>query len=84
MRLRELQDQEQKDIVKYLKLRQASGELKLSQAGLYLTVHFQYSKVSPIRARIYAVQDKLRLVEKELTRLRSGREKEADRGADVV
>ena len=56
MRLRDLQDQEQKDVVKFLKLREASGELKLSQSGLYLTIHFQYSKVAPIRAKIYTVQ----------------------------
>ena len=84
MRLRDLQDQEQKDVVKFLKLREASGELKLSQSGLYLTIHFQYSKVAPIRAKIYTVQDKLRLVEKELTRLRSGQEKEHDPAADIV
>ena len=30
------------------------------------------------------IQDKLRLVEKELTRLRSGQEKEHDPAADIV
>jgi hypothetical protein len=78
------QDQEVHDVVKYLKLRTSTGELKLSQAGLYLTLHFQYSKVAPIRAKIYTVQDKLRVVEKDLFRLRSGKEKEHDPAADIV
>ena len=68
MRLRDLQDQEQKDVVKFLKLRESSGELRLSQSGLYLTIHFQYSKVAPIRAKIYTVQVSYQLINQSIDR----------------
>jgi uncharacterized protein HemY len=35
-------------------------------------------KVSPIRSKIYGVQDKLREVEKELNRIKAGKEKDSD------
>ena len=58
--------------------RQDNGTLLASSSSIYVTLLFQFSKVSPIRARIYGVQDKLRTIDKELTRIRSGNEKEID------
>jgi hypothetical protein len=49
-----------------------------SSASIYVTLLFQYSKVSPIRSRIYGIQDKIRAVDKELNRIKSGNEKEND------
>ena len=59
-------------------IRQADGTLLNSSATLYVTMLFQFSKVSPIRSRIYGIQDKLRAVEKELNRIKGGKEKEND------
>ena len=61
-----------------LAIRQADGTLLNSSATLYVTMLFQFSKVSPIRSRIYGIQDKLRAVEKELNRIKGGKEKEND------
>lgn len=43
-----------------------------SQARLFVKVKFMYSKIVPLRNRIYALQDRKRSVEKEMTLLQIG------------
>ncbi len=43
-----------------------------SPARLYVKVKFMYSKIVPLRNRIYALQDRKRSVEKEMTLLQIG------------
>eukprot|EP00606_Chrysophyceae_sp_TOSAG23-5_P000230 GSChrysophyteH2.ASY1.ANO1.782.1 assembled CDS len=70
--LRELQDQEMHDLVLPLKARLANGDL-VAPGRLFVSVQFQYSKVLPLRRRIYEVQGKLRDVEKDLAKLKAGK-----------
>lgn len=43
-----------------------------STARLYVKVKFMYSKIVPLRNRIYALQDRKRSVEKEMTLIQIG------------
>jgi hypothetical protein len=78
VRLRELQDQQPHDMVLHFKMRHEETGTRASEASLYVTLLFQYSKVVPVRNRIYSVQEKLREVERELSRLKAGRSKAKD------
>jgi hypothetical protein len=77
VRLRDLNDQAPHDMVLHLKIRDEETT-RASEASLYVTLQFQYSKVVPIRNKIYMVQEKLREVERELARLKAGRAKEPE------
>lgn len=48
-----------------------------SAARLYVKVKFMYSKIVPLRNRIYALQDRKRSIEKEITLLQIGGGEEA-------
>jgi len=61
-----------------LKIRAESGALIPSNARIFLNVCFQYSKLVPVRNKIYEHQDKLRRIEKELARLKAGQFEEKD------
>lgn len=76
--LRDLQDQMPRDIIMDLKLRSESGALVQSNARIFLNVCFQFSKLVPVRNKIYEHQDKLRKIEKELARLKAGHVEEKD------
>lgn len=51
---------------------QVNGRWVPSAARLYVKVKFMYSKIVPLRNRIYALQDKKRSVEKEMTLIQIG------------
>ena len=70
--LRELQDQVPHDMVLPLKVLLLNGKLA-STGRLFLNMHFQFSRVLPIRRRIYEVQGKLREVERDLALLKAGK-----------
>lgn len=53
-------------------LMQANNRWVPSPARLYVKVKFMYSKIVPLRNRIYALQDRKRSVEKEMTLLQIG------------
>jgi len=72
--LRDLEDQNQHDKILPFKVRQVSGLLKLSKlARLYCSLTFQYSKVIPVRNKVYLLQDRLQGIERELARLKAGK-----------
>ena len=72
VKLRDLHDQQQHDMVLHLKTRQGGmGEMKQSNAKLFVQMTFLYSNLIPLRTRTFHLQDELRRVEKELLRLRS-------------
>lgn len=73
VKLRDINDQNSHDKVLYLKVRDEEGNLEPSDARIFVTLQFQYSKVVPIRNRIYEVQDRLRVVERELAQVKAGR-----------
>jgi hypothetical protein len=50
------------------------AEFKASEATLYVSGLFQFSKVAPIRSVVTGVQERLRAVEKELATLKCGKE----------
>ena len=76
IKLRDINDQNSHDKVLYLKIRDEDGNLEPSDARIFVSMQFQYSKVVPIRNRIYEVQDRLRLVERELAQVKAGRGEE--------
>jgi len=76
--LRDLQDQKPKDHILELKLRAESGDLLPSNARIFANICFQFSKLVPVRNRIYEHQDKLRKYEKELARLKTGTVEDKD------
>lgn len=51
-----------------------------SAARLYVKVKFMYSKIVPLQNRIYALQDRKRSVEKEITLLQIGGGREGGSG----
>eukprot|EP00903_Cladosiphon_okamuranus_P010788 g10194.t1 len=69
--LRELADQREHDLPLTV-LQKANGRWMPSSARLYVKVKFMYSKIVPLRNRIYALQDRKRFVEKEMTLLQIG------------
>jgi hypothetical protein len=71
--LRDLHDQAQQNKILTLKIKQKDGTEKQSAARLYVNLTFQYSKVVPIRNRVYFVQDKLQTLERDLSRLKAGK-----------
>jgi len=76
--LRDLQDQKPRDMIIDLKIRSESGALIQSNARIFLNICFQYSKLVPVRNKIYEHQDKLRKIEKELARLKAGHLEDKD------
>jgi len=70
--LRELQDQVAQDLVLPLKVKLPNGNI-ISPGRLFLNIQFQFSRVLPLRRRIYEVQGKLREVEQELALLKAGK-----------
>jgi len=70
--LRELQDQVAQDLVLPLKVRLPSGKI-ISPGRLFLNIQFQFSKVLPLRRRIYEEQGRLREVEHDLALLKAGK-----------
>lgn len=71
--LRDLQDQAQHDKILNLSIRCIDGSLKHSNAQLYVNLTFQYSKVVPIRSKVYLIQDKMHSIDRDLVQLRSGK-----------
>ena len=76
--LRELQDQNQAEKTLTVKFPKVSddddpnAEIQYDYAKLFVVLHFQFSKVQPLRTRIYHLQDELRGVEKDLSELKVG------------
>ena len=65
-----MQDQDSHDLSLPLKVRLPTGEI--ATAGrLYLNIQFQFSKVLPVKRRIYEVQGRLREVEHELALIKA-------------
>lgn len=73
VKLRELSEQKPVDMHPHLKVRnKVSGVFEPSEARIFLTLTFQYSKLVPLRNSIYELQDELRQVEKNLSKLKAG------------
>lgn len=75
VRLRDLQDQAPVDKTLSLRVMQKDGTMGNTgpiRPRLFCTLTFQYSKVVPLRNKIYFAQDKLRAIEKELVALKAG------------
>jgi hypothetical protein len=70
--LRELRDQNQHDLDLPLKVRLPNGDVMVL-GRIFVSLQFQYSKVLPVRRRIYEIQGKLREVEKQLALLKAGK-----------
>lgn len=77
IKLRDLQDQQSKDRLVYLSVRNAKGASKY-EAKLMVNLKFEFSKVVPLRNQIYEIQEQLRHIEKNLAMLKSGRKLEDD------
>ncbi len=56
-----------------MKIRAQDGELKASSAKLYVNLTFQYSKIVPIRNKIYLIQDQIQGIERQLAMLKAGK-----------
>ncbi|CAM9423223.1 unnamed protein product [Scytosiphon promiscuus] len=69
--LRELADQREHDLPLTV-LKKANNRWVPSPARLYVKIKFMYSKIVPLRNRIYALQDRKRSMEKEITLLQIG------------
>ena len=74
--LRDLQDQVPHDMIIPLKVKSPNGTL-ISAGRLFVNMHFQYSRVLPVRRRIYEEQGKLREIERELALLKAGKSGQA-------
>ena len=75
VKLRELQDQAPVDKTLSLRVMQKDGTVGNTgdcRPRLFCTLTFQYSKVVPLRNKIYFAQDKLRGIEKQLVALKAG------------
>jgi hypothetical protein len=75
IKLRELQEQMPVDKTLPLRVMQKDGTIGNTgdcRPRLFCTLTFQYSKVVPLRNKIYFAQDKLRGIEKELVSLKAG------------
>lgn len=59
---------------------EATGVVKEEYAKLFVTLHFQFSKVLPLRTKIYHIQDSLRGIEKRLKLLKAGDVEGAEEG----
>lgn len=75
--LRELQDQNQAEktlTVSFPKLSEDgdASTIQNDYAKLFVVLQFQFSKVQPLRTRIYHLQDEIRGIEKELAELNAG------------
>jgi hypothetical protein len=85
VKLRELQDQNPVDKTLSLKVMQKDGTIGNTgdcRPRLFCTLTFQFSKVVPLRNKIYFAQDKLRAIEKDLVALKSGT-KRKEEGEDA-
>jgi hypothetical protein len=65
--LNELKEQDSKDLVLSMLMIQENGDLKPTDITVLAALIFQYSKIAPIRISITNIQNKLRLIEKELS-----------------
>ena len=77
--LRELQDQKKIEKLLTVVLMRGDEEEDGGDTGrireyakLYVILHFQFSRVLPLRTKIYHLQDALRGIDKNLTKLRIG------------
>jgi len=74
--------QEQTEIEKQLPIKiikdDDAADTKESFAKLYVKLQFSYSKVLPLRTKIYHIQDSLREVEKQLVKLKAGNVEEKE------
>lgn len=72
--LRELASQETESFHRPLTtMDKASGKSVSVPGALYFTARFQYSKVVPLRKKVYLLADQKRAVEKEIALLTVGR-----------
>jgi len=71
--LRELASQETLSFNKPLSTMDKSGKWNTVKGQLYFKARFQYSKVVPLRKKIYQLAEQKRMMEKEITLLRVGR-----------
>eukprot|EP01038_Epipyxis_sp_PR26KG_P012127 gene12127-16235_t len=82
--LRDLRDQTQHSRSIHVSLRKMDGTLQLQSSSqneknpssntlLYVNLTFQYSKVVPLRNKVFSIQDKLQTLDRELARLKAGR-----------
>lgn len=70
--LRSIQDQRTHEKKLALKVKMASGESRIV-GHLYLTIQFQFSKVLPVRRRIFEIQGQLRGIEEKLSLIKAGK-----------
>ena len=73
LELRELASQETIPFNKQLTLLDKAGKSIPAKGMLYFKARFQFSKVVPLRKKIYQLADQKRTIEKEMTLLRVGR-----------
>ena len=81
VKLRELQEQTPVDKTLSLRVMQKDGTIGNTgdcRPRLFCTLTFQYSKVVPLRNKIYFAQDKLRGIEKELVSIKAGTAKKEE------
>lgn len=70
--LRELADQEEKSRTLTVEVRAPDGS-KAHSARLYIKIKFNYSKIVPLRTKIFRINEELRTVEKEYMNRKTGR-----------
>ena len=71
--LRELASQETLSFNKPLSVLDKAGKWNTVRGQIYFKARFQYSKVVPLRKKIYQLAEQKRMTEKEITLLRVGR-----------
>ena len=80
--LRELQDQQrmQKLLTIEIMAPESSNEedVKKEYAKMYLTLHFKFSRVLPLRTKIYHIQDSIRGIDKKLSLIKQGKHGEVE------
>ncbi len=64
--LRELSDQLEKDLPLVIQKKNASGQWEHTKAHLYVKLKFMYSKILPLRNKIYRIKDCIRSLERDI------------------
>ncbi len=64
--LRELSDQLEKDLPLVVQKKNAAGRWESTKARLYVKLKFMYSKIVPLRNKIYTVKDRIRSIERDI------------------
>jgi hypothetical protein len=74
VKLRDLLDQKTHNEVINLQFREDDGTLRPSEARLFVSLLFMYSKVVPIRNKLYALQDRVRQIDRQIGEIKDRKE----------